>query len=136
MDQNRGRVDEIAAGMGGIYIDAVLAMADGGPIAHPPIAPYKVRVADHDHELVRDIAEFETDDELYLSRIHGDLHMLQWVAQQSGPSLSLLVHHTDAEREYQYNKHTDKVLPLAKQEGWTVIDMKNDWKTVFLVSQR
>ncbi len=45
-------------------------------IAHPPIAPYKVRVADPDHELVRDIAEFETDDELYLSRIYGDLHML------------------------------------------------------------
>jgi uncharacterized protein len=45
-------------------------------IAHPPIRPFKVRVADPDHELVAGIAEFETDDELYLSRIHGDLHVL------------------------------------------------------------
>ena len=45
-------------------------------IAHPPIMPFKVRVADPDHELVSGIDEFETDDELYLSRIHGDLHML------------------------------------------------------------
>jgi uncharacterized protein len=45
-------------------------------IAHPPIMPFKVRVADPDHELVKGIAEFETDDELYLSRIHGELHVL------------------------------------------------------------
>ncbi len=45
-------------------------------IAHPPIAPYRVQVADPDHELVKGISEFETDDELYLSRIHGDLHTL------------------------------------------------------------
>ena len=54
-------------------------------IAHPPIAPYKVRVADPEHELVRDIAEFETDDELYLSRIHGDLHLLL-ESQYTGPA--------------------------------------------------
>lgn len=45
-------------------------------IAHPPIAPFKVRVADPQHELVKGIGEFETDDELYLSRVHGTLHML------------------------------------------------------------
>ena len=45
-------------------------------IAHPPIQPFKVRVADQNHELVKGIGEFETDDELYLSRIHGKLHML------------------------------------------------------------
>lgn len=45
-------------------------------IAHPPIQPFRVRVADPEHELVRGIEEFETDDELYLSRIHGDLHVL------------------------------------------------------------
>ena len=58
-------------------------------IAHPPIAPYKVRVADHDHELVRDIAEFETDDELYLSRIHGDLHMLL-ESEYTGPAVGFV----------------------------------------------
>lgn len=45
-------------------------------IAHPPIKPYTVNIADPDHKLVKGINEFETDDELYLSRIHGDLHML------------------------------------------------------------
>lgn len=45
-------------------------------IAHPPIQPFRVQVSDPEHELVRGIDEFETDDELYLSRIHGDLHLL------------------------------------------------------------
>lgn len=45
-------------------------------IAHPPIQLFKVRVADPSHELVAGINEFETDDELYLCRIHGDLHVL------------------------------------------------------------
>jgi uncharacterized protein len=45
-------------------------------IAHPPIQPFTVRVADPSHELVTGVDEFETDDELYLSRIHGDLHVL------------------------------------------------------------
>lgn len=45
-------------------------------IAHPPIQPFKVRVADPNHELVEGVGEFETDDELYLCRIHGTLHTL------------------------------------------------------------
>ncbi|MFA7440639.1 MAG: ThuA domain-containing protein [Sphingomonadaceae bacterium] len=45
-------------------------------IAHPPIAPYKVTVADPDHPLTKDIAPFETTDELYLMERHGDLHVL------------------------------------------------------------
>ena len=60
---------------------------------------------------------------------NGDQHMLQYAALSGG--LSVLVHHTDAEREFAYTKHTDKVMPLAANEGWTVIDTKRDWKTVF-----
>jgi hypothetical protein len=60
---------------------------------------------------------------------NGNLHMLQYTALGGG--FSLLLHHTDGEREDKYDKHTDKVMPLAKKEDWTVIDMKNDWKTVF-----
>jgi type 1 glutamine amidotransferase len=45
-------------------------------IAHPPIAPYKVTVADPKHPLVKDVAPFEADDELYLSETYGDLHVL------------------------------------------------------------
>jgi hypothetical protein len=45
-------------------------------IAHPPIQPFTVKTADHEHELVSGVGEFETDDEIYLSRIHGDIHQL------------------------------------------------------------
>ena len=61
----------------------------------------------------------------------GDLHML-WLAQTgSYPSLSLLVHHDDAEREYEYDIGSEKTLEMAPERGWTVVSMKNDWKTVF-----
>jgi len=45
-------------------------------IAHPPIQPFTVKTADENHPLVKDVGEFETDDELYLCKIHGDLHQL------------------------------------------------------------
>lgn len=66
----------------------------------------------------------------------GDLEMLQWTKASDKPSMALLVHHTDADREWAYDKDSmvgklDKALPLAKKEGWTVIDMKTDWNTVF-----
>ncbi len=61
----------------------------------------------------------------------GDLHML-WLAEKSGHrSLSLLVNHDDADREYAYANGTEQVMPLAKEHGWLVVSMKNDWKTVF-----
>ena len=50
---------------------------------------------------------------------------------QPRPSVAGPTGSDDAQREYAYNKHTDKVMPLAKQERWTVVDMKNDWKTIF-----
>jgi type 1 glutamine amidotransferase len=56
-------------------------------IAHPPIQPFRVRVADPAHELVQGIEEFETDDELYLCRIHGELHVLldtTWSGRATG----------------------------------------------------
>ena len=62
---------------------------------------------------------------------NGDYHMLEWVAKSKGPGLSLMVYHTDAEREDKYDKHTDQTLPMMKKRGGIVIDMKNDWKTVF-----
>ena len=62
---------------------------------------------------------------------NGDEHMLQYVALQERRSLPLLVHHTDGDREYAYDSHTDKVIPRAAKEGWTVIDMKSDWKQIF-----
>jgi len=66
----------------------------------------------------------------------GDLQMLQWTAAGSGPHFCLYVHHTDAEREYAYDRKShigqlDKGLDEAKAGGWTVVSMKDDWKTIF-----
>ena len=61
----------------------------------------------------------------------GDIHMLTYARGHAGPTLALLVHHDDAEREYAYDGGSEKALQLAPQAGWTVVSMKNDWKTVF-----
>jgi hypothetical protein len=66
----------------------------------------------------------------------GDLQMLQWATMSSGARFGLIVHHTDAEREYAYDRNThfgrlDKALDAAAANRWTVVDMKADWKVVF-----
>jgi phosphoglycolate phosphatase-like HAD superfamily hydrolase len=66
----------------------------------------------------------------------GDLQMLEYTAGGEGPRLALIVHHTDAEREWAYDRSShvgklDKALDEARAKGWTVVDMKADWKTVF-----
>jgi hypothetical protein len=66
----------------------------------------------------------------------GDLQMLQWTTAGSGPRFGLIVHHTDADREWAYDREShvgklDKALDLAPANGWTVIDMRKDWHRVF-----
>jgi hypothetical protein len=66
----------------------------------------------------------------------GDLEMLQWTTMAGGRRLGLIVHHTDAEREYAYDRDTsfgrlDKALDAAAPNKWTVVDMKTDWKRIF-----
>jgi hypothetical protein len=66
----------------------------------------------------------------------GDLQMLQWTAAGPGRRLALYVHHTDAEREWAYDRESpvgrlDQGLDEARARGWTVVDMKTDWKVVF-----
>lgn len=66
----------------------------------------------------------------------GDLQMLQWTTASSGARLGLIVHHTDAEREYAYDRKSpvgtlDVALDQARERGWVVVDMKSDWKTIF-----
>jgi phosphoglycolate phosphatase-like HAD superfamily hydrolase len=66
----------------------------------------------------------------------GDLQMLEWAEGGGGVRFALLVHHTDAEREWAYDRkssigHLDTALDAAQTEGWTVVDMENDWKTIF-----
>jgi hypothetical protein len=66
----------------------------------------------------------------------GDLEMLQWTTLQDGSRFGLIVHHTDAEREYAYDRTSsfgrlDGVLDAAALNKWAVVDMKNDWKRIF-----
>jgi hypothetical protein len=66
----------------------------------------------------------------------GDLQMLQWTTAGDGARFALLVHHTDADREWAYDRKShigklDKALDEANAKGWTVVDMKKDWKVLF-----
>jgi hypothetical protein len=66
----------------------------------------------------------------------GDLEMLQWTTAGPGPRFAMIVHHTDGEREWAYDRKSqigtlEKAWDEAKAKGWTVVDMKRDWNKVF-----
>jgi hypothetical protein len=66
----------------------------------------------------------------------GDLQMLQWTTLPDGLHLALIGHHTDAEREFANDREShigklDKALDEAAARGWTVVDVKSDWKTIY-----
>ena len=82
----------------------------------------------------RPIASFGNSD--------GDLAMLQYTTiNNPRPSFGLIVHHTDGDREYAYDanpKSSGKLIEALKEapkRGWTVVDMKNDWKRIFTFEQ-
>jgi len=66
----------------------------------------------------------------------GDQQMLEWTAAGPGARFMGLVHHTDAVREYAYDRQSpvgrlDKAWDEAVRRDWLVVDMKRDWKVVF-----
>ncbi|MEM9255855.1 MAG: HAD family hydrolase [Pseudomonadota bacterium] len=66
----------------------------------------------------------------------GDFQMLEWTTAGDGLRLGVLIHHTDAEREWAYDRdsHVGQLvrgLDEAAERGWVVVDMKEDWATVF-----
>ena len=66
----------------------------------------------------------------------GDLQMMQWAASNDYKSFMLYLHHTDAVREWSYDRDShigklDKGLDQANKDGWSVIDMKKDWKVIY-----
>lgn len=66
----------------------------------------------------------------------GDLQMLEWTTSDGHPRLGVIVHHTDAEREWAYDRASafgrlDKAWDLAAARGWYVVDMKLDWRTIY-----
>ena len=82
----------------------------------------------NEHIGKRPIAAFGNSD--------GDIQMLQWARTKDRPYLAMLVHHTDAEREYAYDRNSsigrlDKALDAAPALGWTVISTRDDWKRIF-----
>ena len=85
-------------------------------------------VAINQHIGRRPIAAFGNSD--------GDLQMLQWTDAGEGPRFCLYIHHTDAKREWAYDREShigklDKGLDEAHEKGWTVVDMKRDWRVIY-----
>jgi hypothetical protein len=82
----------------------------------------------HEHIGRRPVMAFGNSD--------GDFEMLEWTTGGNGPRFGLIVHHTDAEREFAYDRESpigklDRALDAAPGKGWIVTDMKGDWKAVF-----
>ena len=66
----------------------------------------------------------------------GDYEMLRWTTSAKGSRFGLIVHHTDAEREWAYDRDSPvgrlvRALDEAPERGWIVVDMKKDWKVIF-----
>lgn len=66
----------------------------------------------------------------------GDFEMLEWTTAGAGPRFGLILHHDDEAREAAYDRKSsvgrlDRALNEAGRRGWTLVSMKNDWKTVF-----
>ena len=82
------------------------------------------------HQVIgrRPIAAFGNSD--------GDFEMLEWTTSAAGPRFGLIVHHTDAAREWAYDR-TSHIGTLARgldeagKRGWTVVDMRQDWKVIY-----
>ena len=68
---------------------------------------------------------------------HTNVPALAKLAKEFGARFAAIVHHTDATREYAYDRTSkigklDKALDEANSKGWTVIDMQKDWNTMFV----
>ncbi len=66
----------------------------------------------------------------------GDFQMLEWTTSAEGPRFGLIIHHTDAEREFAYDRQShigqlNKALDEAPQRKWQLVDMKNEWKVIY-----
>jgi len=118
----------------GSSIKTKFEMRDGQPVlVRLPELNFNDDKADkpvgiHQHIGRRPIAAFGNSD--------GDLQMLQWTTAGPGVRFCLYVHHTDAEREWAYDRQSsigrlDKGLDEAAAKGWTVVDMKKDWKVIY-----
>jgi len=77
---------------------------------------------------------------LAIGNSDGDLQMLQWTAGGAGPRFVALIHHTDTDREYAYDRHShvgqlDTALDEAQRQRWLIIDMRRDWRRIFSANE-
>ncbi len=120
----------------GSYSEVTFEMVDGKPVLTKGMDDFfmddKAGKPEAIHRFIgrRPIACFGNSD--------GDQAMLEYTTiDNPRPSFGLIVHHTDADREYAYDANptaSGKLvsgLEAAKEHGWTLVDTKNDWKTVF-----
>jgi len=118
----------------GSSIKTAFEIGDNGPVLRrlPEIGFIDDKaakpVAINSHIGRRPIAAFGNSD--------GDFQMLEWTTAGSGARLGVLVHHTDGEREWAYDReskigHLDRGLDEAGARGWVVVSMKDDWRTIF-----
>jgi hypothetical protein len=118
----------------GSSIKTKFEMRDGNPVLvrQPQVNFFDDKegkpVGIHEHIGRRPIAAFGNSD--------GDLQMLQWTTAGEGARFALYVHHTDAEREWAYDRQSsfgrlNKGLDEAHAKGWTIVDMKTDWRVVY-----
>lgn len=61
----------------------------------------------------------------------GDIAMMEYTTIDHNPSLAILIHHDDSDREYSYIKGTEKALNLAKKYGWKIVSMKKEFKQIY-----
>jgi hypothetical protein len=85
-------------------------------------------IAIHSHIGQRPLMAFGNSD--------GDFQMLEWTTAGEGPRMAVIIHHTDAKREWAYDRDShigqlSRGLDEAAARGWTVVDMANDWRTIF-----
>jgi len=118
----------------GSSIKVKFEMTDNGPVLRrlPELDFFDDKeakpVAIHKFIGKRPIAAFGNSD--------GDLQMMRWAASNKLKSFMLYVHHTDADREWAYDREShigrlDKGLDEAKEKGWAIADMKKDWKVIY-----
>jgi phosphoserine phosphatase len=84
-------------------------------------------IAIHQHIGRRPVMAFGNSD--------GDFQMLEWTTSGAGPRFAMIVHHDDADREFAYDRQSpigrlDKALDEGPKRGWTLLSMKDDWKSI------
>jgi phosphoserine phosphatase len=107
---------------------AYASNGNGGTITHTPKPEY---LDDGPEKPVRIWSRTGRRPILAAGNTNGDVPMLEFAERSDKPSLSLLINHDDADREFAYTAGAERALDRAGTDGWTVVSVENDWVTVF-----